>query len=242
MPSTYKTLYAHGMAAQPPEEPPTSIAPWEQNFRTEMVKLRKARDMNQTDLARRLSMWGLPFHQQTIQRIEAGERPIRLNEAHLIARELDADLTTMMSTVSADARLIQYAVNGLQKKCAAFASNLIEDMSEFQDAVTEVAGEIHETLNAGPPQDAVTLYGLAWCVHAYEAYVHLFNGLVKLSDITRGAEGPVDYSFPVFDSIQEWSDLYLHSKDSPRLPDFPREVETVDPSPSEAEKDASAEA
>ena len=48
---------------------------WERNFRQQMQRLREAQEMTQTDLARSLKAFGLPFHQQTIQRIESGEVP-----------------------------------------------------------------------------------------------------------------------------------------------------------------------
>lgn len=71
-------------------------ADWESNFRERMEKMRTAAGMTQTELARVLrEQYGLPFHQATIQRIEAGERPVRLNEAHLIAHAFQADLETM---------------------------------------------------------------------------------------------------------------------------------------------------
>jgi transcriptional regulator with XRE-family HTH domain len=77
---------------------PAEVAVWEHNFRERMARMREAKGMTQTDLARALKKgFGLPFHQQTIQRIESGERPIRLNEANLIAQTLEADLSTMMS-------------------------------------------------------------------------------------------------------------------------------------------------
>jgi transcriptional regulator with XRE-family HTH domain len=76
------------------------VGVWERNFRERMVRMREAKGMTQTDLARTLKTdFGLPFHQQTIQRIESGERPVRLNEANLIAQTLHADLFTMMSNV-----------------------------------------------------------------------------------------------------------------------------------------------
>lgn len=71
---------------------------WEGNFRGRMEAMRTAAGMTQTDLARVLrERYGLPFHQATIQRIEAGERPVRLNEAHLIAHAFQTDLDTMTS-------------------------------------------------------------------------------------------------------------------------------------------------
>jgi transcriptional regulator with XRE-family HTH domain len=69
---------------------------WENNFIQQMVRLREVRKMTQTDLARRLNeAYGLPFHQPTVQRIESGERPIRLNEAYAIADILGADHAAM---------------------------------------------------------------------------------------------------------------------------------------------------
>lgn len=75
-----------------PENPYTV---WERNFIEHMFRLRESLQMSQTDLARELKAFGLPFHQQTVQRIEAGERPVRLNEAHLIAFALGTTLDAM---------------------------------------------------------------------------------------------------------------------------------------------------
>jgi transcriptional regulator with XRE-family HTH domain len=74
-------------------------APWEQAFIETMVRTRRGRSWSQTELAQRLSAGGgLPFHQQTIQRIESGSRPLRLNEAVVIARVLDlGDLETAIT-------------------------------------------------------------------------------------------------------------------------------------------------
>jgi transcriptional regulator with XRE-family HTH domain len=48
--------------------------------------------VSQTDLARRMKDQDFPFHQTTISRIEAGERPIRLDEAAGIAECLGITL------------------------------------------------------------------------------------------------------------------------------------------------------
>lgn len=80
---------------------------WEINFRERMIRLREDHGMTQTDLARALRHdYGLPFHQQTVERIESGKRPIRLNEAHLVAQIFDVDLSTMTAdTESANVSL-----------------------------------------------------------------------------------------------------------------------------------------
>lgn len=65
--------------------------PWEATFVENMTRARKALGMSQTALAKKLAARGLPFHQPTIQRIEAGERRVQLNEAVAIAHELLMD-------------------------------------------------------------------------------------------------------------------------------------------------------
>ena len=74
---------------------------WEVNFRTHMKRLREKDGMTQTELARRLKfLYGLPFHQQTIQRIESGERPVRVNEGYLIADTFGVSLDSMTQAAS----------------------------------------------------------------------------------------------------------------------------------------------
>lgn len=62
---------------------------WEASFVENMTRRRKALGMSQSGLAKALAARGLPFHQPTIQRIENGERPIRLNEAVHIVQVLE---------------------------------------------------------------------------------------------------------------------------------------------------------
>ncbi len=86
---------------------------WEDNFIERMKELRTAK-MSQTELARQLNRRGLPFHQQTVQRIEKGERPLRLNEAHAIAEILGSDPADMARPVTSDEQELQHAVEELQ--------------------------------------------------------------------------------------------------------------------------------
>jgi transcriptional regulator with XRE-family HTH domain len=109
---------------------------WEHNFRHHMARLRGDKGMTQTDLARALrDQFGLRFHQQIIARIEAGERPIRLNEAVLIARTLNVDLAAMMSDVGSaeSVRLnLQLAGKRLAERAAEIAKYLDEHVQEFE--------------------------------------------------------------------------------------------------------------
>src|ERR1700720_1898610 len=86
---------------------------WEDNFIQRMIELRTAK-MSQTELARQLSGRGLPFHQQTVQRIEKGERPLRLNEALEIAEILGSDPADMARPVTSDEQELQHAIGEVQ--------------------------------------------------------------------------------------------------------------------------------
>lgn len=64
-----------------------------------MKKWRKIRGMSQEDLARKITEnppESLIFHQQTIQKIENGNRGISLTDAVLIVVALDVDFNTML--------------------------------------------------------------------------------------------------------------------------------------------------
>lgn len=74
--------------------------PWEAALRENMRRVREAADMSQTELGKRLADRGLPFHQQTIQRIESGDRPVRLNEAMIISEVLGVDLDQLVRVLS----------------------------------------------------------------------------------------------------------------------------------------------
>lgn len=69
-------------------------------FAQRMQQLREADAMTQTDLANAARAQGLPFYQQTIQRIETGQRPVRLDEAYIIAAVFQIDLHDMVNGAS----------------------------------------------------------------------------------------------------------------------------------------------
>lgn len=77
--------------------------PWEAAFRHNLIQQRAGAGISQTELAKRLAAKGLPFHQQTIQRIEAGDRPVRLNEAMIISALFNIDLDEMITPTSPEA-------------------------------------------------------------------------------------------------------------------------------------------
>ncbi|ROZ53527.1 XRE family transcriptional regulator [Rhodococcus sp. WS1] len=73
---------------------------WEMNFVAQMQARREAKGWSQTEFAKRLSAEGLRFHQPTVQRIESGERPLKLTEAIKIAEVLDTRLEVMLRAAS----------------------------------------------------------------------------------------------------------------------------------------------
>jgi transcriptional regulator with XRE-family HTH domain len=56
---------------------------------------RKAKGYSQSDLAGMLEQRGLPFQQQTILKIEKGTRPLKLEEAYVIADILGIELSSL---------------------------------------------------------------------------------------------------------------------------------------------------
>ncbi|HEY6665577.1 MAG TPA: helix-turn-helix transcriptional regulator [Propionibacteriaceae bacterium] len=64
---------------------------------------RKAKGYSQSDLAGLLEQRGLPFQQQTILKIEKGSRPLKLEEAFVIADTLDIELSALTEQFTNDA-------------------------------------------------------------------------------------------------------------------------------------------
>lgn len=184
--------------------------PWERNFREQMAHMREARNFTQTELARRLSVWGLPFHQQTVQRIESGQRPIRLNEALLIARELGVSLQSMMATSTPSARTMMYAVGEMRRGAEHFASEIADSMSEWADSSAGLSLAVSEQLrNYDESNDnSVLRYGFKWANLSFEAYTHLTEGLQRLLEIEAGQELPTRYSIDEFERMDMWWDQY----------------------------------
>lgn len=73
---------------------------WETTFVENMRMLRERRGVSQTEFARRANERGLSFHQPTVQRIERGERPLKLTESLVIAELLGSTIEQMMNDVS----------------------------------------------------------------------------------------------------------------------------------------------
>lgn len=174
-------------------------AGWEKNFTAHMRRLREAGGMRQTDLARALkTRYQLPFHQQTIQRIENGDRPVRLDEAFLIAKLFDVDLETMTGSISAAAQDLVYAADRVRSRAAGMHAGLQELMSDWTEIMSDLLYEIERRDGA---VDDVTLQAMAFAVHAGRVYGGMCAAWRQALQLDGEAVPP---SSGDFDFMAEW--------------------------------------
>jgi transcriptional regulator with XRE-family HTH domain len=60
-------------------------------------RLRQARGISQSDVAKAMCLAGFPWHQQTVERVESVERPVRALEAVELAKLFDQDVAALLS-------------------------------------------------------------------------------------------------------------------------------------------------
>lgn len=191
--------------------------PWEANFREQMRRRRESQGLTQTDLARSLSRKGLPFHQQTIQRIESGERPIRLDEAYLIASKLDAPMETMLSAPDAEFGEIREAVERIRREVSGeLSGGIIDTFDEWQEHLSglDVAFDALLTSADGKPTPEVR-WAAAWLIKAIridDALRELFRSMQSLTgdEIETGSDGIADHYRPLLSQDHAlWQGLEL---------------------------------
>lgn len=119
--------------------------PWEATFVENATRARKALGMSQTALAKKVAAKGLPFHQPTIQRIEAGERPVRLNEAVAIAQVLmmeDLHEAITPNTVERATQILRLAIEQSREELNETFAHLQTFAQRADDAKEEISGEL----------------------------------------------------------------------------------------------------
>ncbi|RYB91009.1 XRE family transcriptional regulator [Nocardioides oleivorans] len=185
------------------------LSPWERNFIVHMARLRESHGMTQTDLAKRLQPYGLKFHQQTIQRVEAGERPVRLNEAHIIARVLESDLNVMTTDVGSSDASIRYAVAACRTKGESLFYNLTEDMNSWLDEFDQLALLIAER-DLSTELSEGTVWALEWCWRIREVAAHMMDTRAQLGEFVLGkSDAELQVEVPAFDLAGEWIEVHL---------------------------------
>lgn len=105
----------------------------EENFSQNMKRRREQLGISQSDLGRQMKERGFPFHQQTIQRIENCERPVRLAEAMEIANLLGAYLPQLLTT-PANFRIFEHG-----RKVATAHDSLENAVDSYNSARWELA-------------------------------------------------------------------------------------------------------
>jgi transcriptional regulator with XRE-family HTH domain len=97
---------------------------------------RKAAGLSQAEVASELSMRGLPFQQQTVLKVEKGSRPLRLEEAVVLADLLGVEVNDLLRTdegeLAAAMERVMVARAHLSR-LAAEAAVIQSQISKYQD-------------------------------------------------------------------------------------------------------------
>jgi transcriptional regulator with XRE-family HTH domain len=118
--------------------------PWEAAFSSTVERARKAARMSQEEFARRLREYGLSFYAHTVDKIESGAQPIRLNEALVISKVLGVDFPKVTRTVPAE--LISQA----------YSKKLAKTLREWDKVVDLLNAAHHDVVKAR--QDFLSLH------------------------------------------------------------------------------------
>lgn len=184
---------------------------WEQNFRTHMKRLRDKSAMTQTELARQLrGKFGLPFHQQTIQRIESGERPVRVNEAYLIADLFGVSVDSMAQVGPSSDVELRWATERLRDESANVAAGLGDLRAQWEERVADWAFSLSQRLAAErqgvsfADLDEVTRWGLMWATWVAPAGDSLVAAHTLISAVGE-AEVDGGRSDDMWNEIEGWS-------------------------------------
>lgn len=197
---------------------------WEVNFRTHMKRLREKDGMTQTELARRLkALYGLPFHQQTIQRIESGERPIRVNEGYLIADTFGVSLDSMTQVGASDEAELRWVTERLEHVAALASADLLDLRDTWDARVTDWAFALFERLKertgiAFVDLDEVTKWGLMWATWVAPV-AEAFTEAQRLMEAV-GEVSPEPDRSGMWGDIAEWA-AWVHREVGPDLPALP---------------------
>lgn len=100
--------------------------------------LRQSAGLTQTDLAAALSARGLAFRQQTVVKVESGQRPLRLQEAEAIADALGVEVRQIVSGARYGTDPDPYSSTAIIGSMLRLARESKVVQREFRDAVKKV--------------------------------------------------------------------------------------------------------
>lgn len=178
--------------------PQDHVGLWELAFRENLAYLRQKQKISQTELAKRLQARGLRFHQQTIQRLEDGSRPIRLNEAYAIVDELGTDLQTMTAMSTPKAIELKYGIQQLKRDLGEIDEALASYIRLSSDGFATLLSSIESHLGADEEPPEILLWTASWAALLWDALqsADTFSAKVRRIqvdyDVVWGAEVPPD--------------------------------------------------
>lgn len=120
-----------GQGAEPESGPHA-----EEAFIAEMRRRRALMELSQGDLATRASALGDNLYQQTIAKLEAGQRALKLSEADAIARALGTTVQEMLSVANKDAQL---SAQSDSRNMEALEAEVAQTLVELQQATAHAA-------------------------------------------------------------------------------------------------------
>lgn len=89
----------------------------DETFAASVRSARLAKGWSQTHLAAVARKQGLRFHQQTVQRVEEGSRPVRLGEAVCLAGIFGTDVGAMTGAEFSSSALVGRALADVEVAC-----------------------------------------------------------------------------------------------------------------------------
>ena len=186
-----------------------------------MAARRKALELSQTDLANRLRARGLTFHQQTVQKVESGDRAVRLDEAFVIAEILESTVEDMVKPLGQALEMV-VTVDRFRRAADTAGYNQTEIWAEFSDDFDQLLLLFREryaeeskgktTFTVSPTLAwimAWVIKGL-WVDQAFEELATTLNGIYSTGgnwreDLPLPVRGAPDFTWLAsdIDSIRE---------------------------------------
>ncbi len=123
----------------------------EQAFAEGVRAMRQARGWSQAELAVRLGEYGFRMHQTTVAKLEAGERPIRINEAAALCTLFGVQLIDVLSggrQPEGDVATLQQRVDAAQDsydQLRALHTDVVRDHAEAQGKARALEAQVQRT-------------------------------------------------------------------------------------------------
>lgn len=169
-------------------------------------ELRKSRGMTQATLAEEVTARGVAWRQQTVLKVEKGQRPLRLQEADAVARALavDVDVLTAEKVVFDQTALLISHIRSTEDAWEAFlsgGSRLLEFLGHLRSTLERITRTGHwESMDRSVLNAAATLLQLDIVTEAEGIRAG------RNADIERdnaAAEGPGGVFSKTF-MVEEW--------------------------------------